>query len=158
MGPPSASCCRKSMLSDSCRVRAPVSSSRLPMKPFLLAVRDGGRDKGDGVYAGVTALGVRGDVGGLARGAELMECAARLCAFTEGRGAAAVVGGRVFVNVTVTANGSPAKYDDCAGVTTTRIPVSELVLEDPGTASMSCKRAAMLIEGCRGQDTVCVPA
>jgi hypothetical protein len=63
--------------------------------------------------------GVPGEVGGRASGAELMECAPRLCV-----GAVTLEGPasdvRVFVNVIVTEKGSPAKYDDCEGVTTTR--------------------------------------
>lgn len=55
-------------------------------------------------------LGVPGDVGGRARGAELIECAFRLCAWEwemarDGPGS----GERVFVNVIVTEKGSPAK-------------------------------------------------
>lgn len=135
------------MLRDSCLERTPASSSsslRFPMSPFLLDVRFCGRDSGDGAYTGVGARGVRGEVGGLASGAELIECAARLCVDMEGRGAFVVAGCRVFVKVTVTEKGSPAKYEDWAGVTTTRIPVSEFVWEEPGTASMSRRTSSGL--------------
>lgn len=75
---------------------------------------------------GMTAVrGVPGEVGGRARGAELMLWDARLwvCDWDpeEGHG---VCTGRVFVIVIDTENVSPAKYADCVGVTTTRIPVS----------------------------------
>ena len=56
---------------------APVGEGPFPMKPFLtilvppLFTRVGA--------AGTAVRGVPGDVGGLARGAELMECAPRLC-------------------------------------------------------------------------------
>ena len=53
-------------------------------------------------------LGVPGDVGGLARGAELIEWAARLCVCDTVRGGTES-GVRVFVKVIVTENGSPAK-------------------------------------------------
>jgi hypothetical protein len=43
-----------------------------------------------------------------------------------------VWGDRVFVNVIVTANGSPAKNDDCEGVTTTRTPESIVEELRPG--------------------------
>lgn len=52
-------------------------------------------------------LGMPGDVGGLARGAELMEWAPRLCVLFLVLGDDSGV--RVFVNVIVTVNGSPAK-------------------------------------------------
>lgn len=60
--------------------------------------------------------GVPGDVGGRAIGAELIECAARLCEYEPDavRGlrcapGAPASGERVFVKVMVTAKGSPAK-------------------------------------------------
>jgi hypothetical protein len=63
--------------------------------------------------------GVPGEVGGLARGAELMECEPRLCEY--GLGLAEIVSGdRVFVKVILTENGSPAKKADWEGVTTIR--------------------------------------
>ena len=52
-------------------------------------------------------LGGTGDVGGRASGAELTECAARLCDATRLLCVAAF-GFRVFVNVIDTASGSPA--------------------------------------------------
>lgn len=55
------------------------------------------------------ARGVPGDVGGLANGAELMECAARLCVCDEAVRGGGASGDLVFVNVIRTANGSPAK-------------------------------------------------
>lgn len=57
------------------------------------------------VLGSAVALGCPGDVGGLARGAELIECAPRLWVFL-GFGDSGV---RVFVNVIVTVNSSPAK-------------------------------------------------
>ena len=44
-------------------------------------------------------------------------------------------GDRVFVNVIVTAKGSPAKYDDCEGVTRTRTPESPTGELRPGMHS-----------------------
>lgn len=71
---------------------------------------------------GVT-LGVPGEVGGRESGAELMECAPRLWPYTDGfEGPASAF--RVFVNVIVTENGSPAKYADWDGVIATRMPAS----------------------------------
>lgn len=58
---------------------------------------------------GIMARGVPGDVGGLANGAELMECAARLCVCDEAVRGGGASGARVFVNVIRTVNGSPAK-------------------------------------------------
>ena len=60
-----------------------------------------------GAETGVTAVGrgIPGEVGGLARGAELMEWTPRLCEFlTFGDS-----GVRIFVKVIVTENCSPAK-------------------------------------------------
>jgi hypothetical protein len=54
------------------------------------------------------ARGGPGEVGGLASGAELMECDPRLCEFEFGLLETAS-GERVFVNVTLTEKGSPAK-------------------------------------------------
>ena len=73
--------------------------------PSLLPSRTGG------TIGGTAVLGVTGDVGGRASGAELIECTARLWVcesvrFAEG------VGLRVFVNVTDIENGSPAKKAD----------------------------------------------
>jgi hypothetical protein len=42
----------------------------------------------------------------------------------------------VLVNVIVTVNGSPAKYEDCAGVTTTRTPESSSVVADIRTRTL----------------------
>ena len=62
-----------------------------------------------------------GEVGGRARGAELTEWAPRLCvARWGGRDSEE----RVFVMVMFTDSGSPAKYEDWDGVTTTRSAVS----------------------------------
>ena len=74
------------------------------MRPFLLGVSSlafEGAEKGiDGVR------GVPGEVGGRARGAELMEWDPRLC---ECGLDGPACGDRVLVKVIVTANGSPAK-------------------------------------------------
>lgn len=76
--------------------------------------------------------GVPGEVGGRASGAELIEWAPRLwvCGLDGPES-----GDRVFLNVTVTENGSPAKYDDCVGVTMTR--TAESISEEfrPGISS-----------------------
>lgn len=72
-------------------------------------------------------LGVPGDVGGLAIGAELIEWAPRLCVCDSDlweAATAALSGDRVFVKVIVTVKGSPAKYEDCDGATVTRTAVS----------------------------------
>jgi hypothetical protein len=61
---------------------------------------------------GTAALrGGPGEVGGLASGAELMECEPRLCDNELGLTETAS-GDRVFVKVIFTENGSPAKKDD----------------------------------------------
>ena len=66
---------------------------------FVLVARKG--------ITGTAVLGVPGDVGGLASGAELIEWAARVC--VKDRGEEDELGERVLMNVMVTENGSPAK-------------------------------------------------
>ena len=90
--------------------------------------------EGEARGAGKPCFGaiVPGDVGGLARGAELMECAPRLCVVRT-----AVVGGagarcRVLVKVMRTEKGSPAKKDDWVGVMETRMGVSVSSEESEG--------------------------
>lgn len=73
---------------------------------------------------GTAVRGVPGDVGGLARGAELIEWAPRLCAWVWER-LGSDSADRVFVKVMDTEKGSPAKYEDWVGVTTTRMGESE---------------------------------
>ena len=126
-----------------------------PISPFL---------RGTSIWAsvfnrdGVFALrGVPGDVGGRASGAELIEWAPRLCVCGLGLDGPAS-GECVLVNVIVTENGSPAKYDDCEGVTTTRIGESLLVLAavKPGIEREKygerCKVVALRsqMQACRG--------
>ena len=63
-----------------------------------------------GRKTGTAVRGVPGDVGGRARGTELMEWAPRRCVWEEDRGRGVGASGvRVLVNVIVTENGSPAK-------------------------------------------------
>jgi hypothetical protein len=79
-------------------------SRTLPMNPFLTGTSSPFGRGGMGV---TRVRGVPGDVGGRARGAELIECAPRRW---EGREVDGVEEGvRVFVKVIVTENGSPAK-------------------------------------------------
>lgn len=83
---------------------APFGEGTFPMKPFrvIFIPRPSGRIG----RTGNAVRGVPGDVGGLAIGAELIEWAPRLCEReVEGKDS----GLRVFVNVIVTAKGSPAK-------------------------------------------------
>jgi hypothetical protein len=75
--------------------------------------------------------GVPGEVGGLARGAELMECEPRLCEYGLGL-AETVSGDRVFVKVILTENGSPAKKADWEGVTAIRMAESASPIVRPG--------------------------
>lgn len=93
-------------------------SPRLAEFPFVLF------SSREDTSTGTAVRGVMGDVGGRASGAELMECAARLCECEADllTGAFAV---RMFVKVTVTAKLSPAKKADCAGSTVTRIAESK---------------------------------
>jgi hypothetical protein len=91
----------------------------LPTSPFLTILSFPLDARVDVARTGVR--GVPGDVGGRASGAELMECAARVCEYNLWGGDS---GERVFVNVIVAENGSPAKYEDCKGVTTTQMAES----------------------------------
>ena len=83
---------------------------RRPICPFLVMVSSElkvslGRNTGK-------ALRIPGDVGGLAKGTELIECAPRLCKCVAEYGAdrgGSDSGDRVFVKVIVTEKGSPAK-------------------------------------------------
>lgn len=77
-----------------------------PINPFL-AILAPPLASCVGVGGSSAVRGVPGDVGGRARGAELTECAPRLCACLEG--AEEDSGERVFVKVIVTEKGSPAK-------------------------------------------------
>jgi hypothetical protein len=86
----------------------------------MFALEEEARGTGKGCLDAI----VPGDVGGLANGAELIECAPRLCVVR----IAAVGGGgarcRVLVKVMRTEKGSPAKKDDWVGVIETRMGVS----------------------------------
>lgn len=86
------------------------------------------------VGAAGNAVRVPGDVGGRANGTELTECAPRLCVLAaecDAEREDGISGVRVFVKVIVTEKGSPAKYEACEGVTTTRIASSwEVAVSD----------------------------
>lgn len=73
------------------------------MRPFLIGLSSPLRVCVG--IAGAAVRGVPGEVGGRARGAELIEWAPRLCVGLE----VVASGERVFVNVMFTEKGSPAK-------------------------------------------------
>lgn len=84
-----------------------------PLRSNLFVSRPATREEVEG--AGTAVRGVTGDVGGRARGTELIECAARLCACVLVDAVLlddALTAVRVFVKVTVTTKGSPAKNAD----------------------------------------------
>jgi len=126
----------RSIMSGSCSMSddkfAGGGCCGLPMRFFLRGASSVGplcfvdEDKGTAALRGVP-----GEVGGLARGAELMECEPRLCEYGLGL-AETVSGDRVFVKVILTENGSPAKKDDWEGVTTIRMGESESPMVKPG--------------------------
>lgn len=122
---------RCSINSGSCS--APLGLRERPTNPFRVGASSPLCDLLGRL--GTAVRGVPGDVGGRARGAELIEWAPRLCECVLGcEGPASGV--RVFVNVIVTENGSPAKYDDCEGVTTTRTAESISPDVRPGMSVM----------------------
>jgi len=97
------------VLELACKPTIPLLSRLFPAPPLV-----------EGCNTGTAVLGVTGDVGGLANGAELMECEPRLCEAESVRFTASLLDLR-FVNVISTENCSPAKYEDCEGTTETRM-------------------------------------
>ena len=118
---------------------APLGALATPIRPFLA-----GSSAAAAPGLGTADEAERrrpGEVGGRASGAELTEWALRLWVWVWVRGAGADWGERVFVMDMVTEKGSPAKYEDWEGVTTTRRAVS-----GSGSA-LAAAGADMVVEG-----------
>jgi hypothetical protein len=123
----------------------PFPGGAVPIKPLRVGTRGLGGTWRGGMFE--EFFGSPGDVGGRASRAELTECALRLCVE---RGAAATCawGERVLVILMVTERGSPAKYEDCDGVTTIRRAVSatcsseDIILLKADAGKARCTRVA----------------